>query len=53
INQIRKTDNLKELEREKIENVLKRVNYNKKKAAELLGIPLRTFYRRLKRYNLI
>lgn len=48
----RKTDNIRDLEKEKIKDVLKRVNYNKKKAAELLGIPLRTFYRKLRRYNL-
>ena len=44
---------LKEIEKEAIEEALKKFNYNKKKAAEYLGIPLRTFYRKLKKYNLM
>ncbi len=49
----RKPDSLKETERIKIEEVLRRVNFDKRKAAELLDIPLRTFYRKLKKYNLM
>ncbi|ADC89134.1 two component, sigma54 specific, transcriptional regulator, Fis family [Thermocrinis albus DSM 14484] len=44
---------LRELEKKKIEEALIACGYNKKKAAELLGIPLRTFYRKLERYGLI
>jgi len=49
----KKPESLKEMEKVKIEEVLKKVNFNKKKAAELLDIPLRTFYRKLKKYNLM
>jgi len=43
---------LKELEKKKIEEVLKEVNYNKKLASEILGIPLRTLYRKIEKYNI-
>ena len=43
---------LKELEREAIEQALKRVNGNRRKAAEMLGIGLRTLYRKLVDYRL-
>ncbi|SNZ12992.1 sigma-54-dependent transcriptional regulator [Hydrogenobacter hydrogenophilus] len=43
---------LKELERKKIEEVLKEVNYNKKLASEILGIPLRTLYRKIEKYGI-
>ena len=43
---------LKELEREAIEQALKRVNGNRRQAAELLGIGLRTLYRKLVDYRL-
>ncbi len=43
---------IKELEKEYILEVLKRVNFNKKKASEILGIPLRTFYRKLEAYGI-
>ncbi len=49
----RKVESLKEIEKAKIEEALKKANFNKRKAAELLDIPLRTFYRKLKRYNLM
>ncbi|QID32380.1 sigma-54-dependent transcriptional regulator [Pampinifervens florentissimum] len=49
----KKPDSIKEIEKMKIEEVLKRVNFDKRKAAELLDIPLRTFYRKLKKYNLL
>ncbi len=43
---------IKEIEREYIIEVLKTVNFNKKKASEILGIPLRTFYRKLEAYGI-
>jgi transcriptional regulator with PAS, ATPase and Fis domain len=38
-------------EREQILNALKKCNWNKSRAAKQLGIPRRTFYRRLKEYG--
>ncbi len=43
---------MRELERDYILEVLKTVNFNKKKASEILGIPLRTFYRKLEAYGI-
>lgn len=43
---------IRELEREYILEVLNQVNFNKKKASEILGIPLRTFYRKLEAYGI-
>ncbi len=43
---------IKELEKEYIIQVLRSVNFNKKKASEILGIPLRTFYRKLEYYGI-
>ncbi|WP_457600764.1 sigma-54-dependent transcriptional regulator [Hydrogenivirga sp.] len=43
---------IKELEREYILETLKQVNFNKKKASEILGIPLRTLYRKLESYGI-
>ncbi|NPA42249.1 MAG: sigma-54-dependent Fis family transcriptional regulator [Aquificae bacterium] len=43
---------IRELEKEYIMEVLKQVNFNKKKASEILGIPLRTFYRKLENYGI-
>ncbi len=39
---------VKELEKEAIKNAMIRANFDKKKAAEMLGISLRTLYRKLK-----
>src|SRR5690606_35258592 len=39
-------------ERERILNALKACNWNRVKAAELSGIPRRTFYRRLRKYGI-
>lgn len=39
---------MKDLEKENIKNALVRANFDKKKAAEMLGISLRTLYRKLK-----
>ena len=44
--------NLKELEKRAILEALKKTGGNKKKAAELLGISLRTLYYKIKEYNL-
>jgi len=43
---------IKELEKEYIERVLRMVNYNKRRASQILGIPLRTFYRKLEAYGI-
>lgn len=43
---------MKDLEKESIKNALIRTNFDKKKAAELLGISLRTLYRKLKELQL-
>ncbi len=43
---------IKDLEREYIVEVLRQVNFNKRKAAQILGIPLRTFYRKLESYGI-
>jgi len=47
-----KAESLKNLERKAILEALKKTGGNKKKAAELLGISLRTLYNKLKEYNL-
>lgn len=41
-----------ELEREVIKNAMIQANFDKKKAAELLNMSLRTFYRKLKQLNM-
>ncbi len=43
---------LKDLERDYILEVLKQVNFNKRRASEILGIPLRTLYRKLETYGI-
>lgn len=43
---------LKSLEREAILEALKKAKGNKRKASELLGLPLRTLYHKLKEYGL-
>ena len=43
---------IKELEKESIKNALVRANFDKKKAAEILGISLRTLYRKLNELRL-
>jgi transcriptional regulator of acetoin/glycerol metabolism len=39
-------------EKERIVNALQSCNWNRVKAASLLGLPRRTFYRRLKEYGI-
>jgi transcriptional regulator of acetoin/glycerol metabolism len=41
-----------ETERERIMWALKECNWNRVKAAEVAGIPRRTFYRRLRQYGI-
>jgi DNA-binding NtrC family response regulator len=43
---------LEEIERTALEETLRQVGYNKKKAAETLGVGLRTIYRKMKKYRL-
>lgn len=46
------SNNLKEHERQLIQSTLKKNGGNREKTAEELGMPKRTFYRRLKQYGL-
>ena len=43
---------MEEIEKIAIEHTLRSVGYDKQKAAEILGIGLRTLYRKQKRYQL-
>jgi len=43
---------MEEIEKIAIEHTLRSVGYDKQKAAEMLGIGLRTLYRKQKRYRL-
>ncbi|PMP94029.1 MAG: sigma-54-dependent Fis family transcriptional regulator, partial [Thermodesulfobacterium geofontis] len=47
-----KSESLRELEKRAILEALRKTGGNKKKAAELLGISLRTIYYKIKEYNL-
>ncbi|MBM4763061.1 sigma-54 dependent transcriptional regulator [Bacillus sp. B15-48] len=46
------TCSLEELEKAHIEKVLKQTNWNKTKAAEILGISVRNLYRKIENYHL-
>jgi len=52
INQREDLKPIEVIEKEHILRTLQEVNFNKKRAAQLLGIPLRTFYRKLKKYGI-
>jgi transcriptional regulator of acetoin/glycerol metabolism len=43
----------KDSERDRILNALSSCNWNRVQAAKLIGIPRRTFYRRLKEYGIL
>jgi DNA-binding NtrC family response regulator len=45
-------DDAKEQEKEKILEALTECNWNRAKAAKMIGMPRRTFYRRLKKYGI-
>jgi transcriptional regulator of acetoin/glycerol metabolism len=45
-------DAAKEEERQRILDALDKTNWNRAKAANLVGMPRRTFYRRLKKYGI-
>ncbi|OJY25051.1 MAG: hypothetical protein BGO98_08590 [Myxococcales bacterium 68-20] len=49
----RTQEEYKDVEKEKILSALARCNWNRVQAAKLIGIPRRTFYRRLKDYGII
>ena len=46
------SETLEEIERRHIIKVLQQVGFNKKKASEVLGVPLRTLYRKLEAYGI-
>ncbi|MDF2693173.1 MAG: Response regulator of zinc sigma-54-dependent two-component system, partial [Labilithrix sp.] len=49
----RSQDEFKDVEKEKILAALARCNWNRVQAAKMVGIPRRTFYRRLKDYGIL
>jgi DNA-binding NtrC family response regulator len=49
----RSQEEFKTSEREKILNALSSCNWNRVQAAKMIGIPRRTFYRRLKEYGIL
>lgn len=53
IEKLQSTCSLEELEKMHIEGVLHNVNWNKTKAAEVLGISVRNLYRKIEQYKLV
>ncbi|MBX3216073.1 MAG: sigma 54-interacting transcriptional regulator [Labilithrix sp.] len=49
----RTQEEFKDVEKEKILSALARCNWNRVQAAKMVGIPRRTFYRRLKDYGIV
>jgi DNA-binding NtrC family response regulator len=49
----RTKEEFKDTERERILNALSSCNWNRVQAAKMIGIPRRTFYRRLKEYGIL
>ncbi len=49
----RTKEEFKDTERERILNALSSCNWNRVQAAKLIGVPRRTFYRRLKEYGIV
>jgi transcriptional regulator with GAF, ATPase, and Fis domain/serine/threonine protein kinase len=50
---VRTEEEHKDVEKEKILAALARCNWNRVQAAKMIGIPRRTFYRRLKEYGIV
>jgi DNA-binding NtrC family response regulator len=50
---VRTQEEYKDVEKERILSALARCNWNRVQAAKLVGIPRRTFYRRLKDYGIV
>jgi serine/threonine-protein kinase PknK len=50
---VRTQEEYKDVEKEKILGALARCNWNRVQAAKMVGIPRRTFYRRLKDYGIV
>ncbi|MBX3206745.1 MAG: sigma 54-interacting transcriptional regulator [Labilithrix sp.] len=50
---VRTQEEFKDVEKEKILSALARCNWNRVQAAKMVGIPRRTFYRRLKDYGIV
>lgn len=50
---VRSKEDFRDVEKEKIIGALTRCNWNRVKAAEMVGLPRRTFYRRLKEYGIL
>ena len=49
----RSASEFKDTERERILAALSSCNWNRVQAAKMLGVPRRTFYRRLKEYGIL
>ena len=49
----RTQEEFRDAEKEKILAALQRCNWNRVQAAKMIGVPRRTFYRRLKDYGIV
>jgi transcriptional regulator of acetoin/glycerol metabolism len=49
----RTQEEYRDAEKEKILSALARCNWNRVQAAKMIGVPRRTFYRRLKEYGIV
>jgi transcriptional regulator of acetoin/glycerol metabolism len=49
----RTQEEYRDAEKEKILSALTRCNWNRVQAAKMIGVPRRTFYRRLKEYGIV
>jgi len=49
----RSQEEFRDAEKEKILSALQRCNWNRVQAAKMIGVPRRTFYRRLKEYGIV
>ena len=50
---VRTQEEYRDAEKEKILAALTRCNWNRVQAAKMIGVPRRTFYRRLKEYGIV